>query len=675
MKKSGFDLGKWGPVAVMMFCTGVAFGWADTYENIGTWTQIQEVTAATEEDLDAVSVDEEETVPDVSEAVETIADTEEEAPESGFYLAEIVPEGMDESLAQMLLDELSKKDTAWFEEISKTAKYGIGGSGSAKVKVTSIIYKDGDGNRQTAVSNVDEILAMASVYAEETGITEYADVREYVKELWSDSHSCNVTQSEVYYCTDCTDDEAEDEVEDEAGGSDGLDAEIDSLADGFSDDAESRSDIEVSTGSAEESDTETLETVELDENLGPVIEILSGQSSVKETEDISKSQTGEIIIEGSGPNAGPGANIGPTAKEEEKVVAPTAAPRPEMITGPGVVMATGSDAVESAAAESSLEDGMENTGSESGSHADDSTGAGNSGAQSSADTQASASVGSTTVASTAARADTAIAGSGSGTAVSGNVSGTKEKTNTKSKNTETKKCPGHVDITIEATIETFLGENNLFTMDTIGNSAAESGLWSGWTAENQEKAMALEAADWYHEHGIYGKILTTKAPLTNAEIETYMELFTDGCNENRQNVIRFALESVGRVPYYWGGKPSGTGYDNGRFTKTNEPDKKGRTTSGLDCSGWINWVYWSATANRLPYEGTDGLCSLGTAVSISDLQPGDLAIRTGDNSHVVIYLGTTADGKRLCVHESSYSGTVAVSEMNTNWGYYRNLLN
>ena len=64
---------------------------------------------------------------------------------------------------------------------------------------------------------------------------------------------------------------------------------------------------------------------------------------------------------------------------------------------------------------------------------------------------------------------------------------------------------------------------------------------------------------------------------------------------------------------------------------------------GLDCSGWISWVYWSALGRRLPAESTDGLIGCGAAVAREDLKPGDIIVRLGEEGHVVMFLAWDLD--------------------------------
>ena len=59
----------------------------------------------------------------------------------------------------------------------------------------------------------------------------------------------------------------------------------------------------------------------------------------------------------------------------------------------------------------------------------------------------------------------------------------------------------------------------------------------------------------------------------------------------------------------------------------------------------------------------------------SQLKPGDIIIRTGDEAHVIMFLAWEENGRILCIHESSgAANNVTVSSLDTNWEHYRKLL-
>ena len=146
-------------------------------------------------------------------------------------------------------------------------------------------------------------------------------------------------------------------------------------------------------------------------------------------------------------------------------------------------------------------------------------------------------------------------------------------------------------------------------------------------------------------------------PLTPAEIASYLDLLPEDLSPERRAVITCALNSVGKIPYYYGGKPSTAGLSGNHFASVTSPDYKGRILSGLDCSGWVNWVYWTALGNRMSAASTYEIVRTGRAINSAELQPGDLLVQLGGDSHVVMFLGWNADGTILGVHETLASDT------------------
>lgn len=238
------------------------------------------------------------------------------------------------------------------------------------------------------------------------------------------------------------------------------------------------------------------------------------------------------------------------------------------------------------------------------------------------------------------------------------------------------KCPGHIDLIVNVKVAGLKEKNGLFQLDSLGNDRnnIKEGGWPGWTQDTMESARALSSQDWFEKYGLSLSFISMMNPLTEAEIDAYMNQLPAGISQTRRDLIHFALSSVGKVPYYWGGKASSPNYSGNSFGVMTAPDVKGRILKGLDCSGWINWVYWSVTGQRLPYESTSGLAISGTRISRSELQPGDIIVRTGADAHVIMFLGWTSDGKIRCIHESSAGvNNVMVAVRDANWPYYRRL--
>lgn len=235
-------------------------------------------------------------------------------------------------------------------------------------------------------------------------------------------------------------------------------------------------------------------------------------------------------------------------------------------------------------------------------------------------------------------------------------------------------CPGHVDCTVLAVVKGTAEADSLFqAADTL--EAVKASGWTGWNADTRNMAGALLSQDWSQEYGLYTVDYPVKGLLNSQEIELYMSLVPEDASRQRKDFVRYALTSVGKIPYYWGGKPSAPGYTGNGFGSLTVPDEDGRLLKGLDCSGWINWVYWSVTGKGLGAQSTGTLLGCGSPVARDELLPGDICIRFNPMAHVVIFLGWTAEGNMLCIQETTgNSNNVEVGTVTSNWESYRRIL-
>ena len=133
-----------------------------------------------------------------------------------------------------------------------------------------------------------------------------------------------------------------------------------------------------------------------------------------------------------------------------------------------------------------------------------------------------------------------------------------------------------------------------------------------------------------------------------------------------------AVQLVGRVSYFWGGKSLTLGWDE-RWGVPTEVTAAGSGSTGtvrpfgLDCSGFVDWTFYNAT-NGSYYPGRGGGAatqhSYCTNISWSDAQPGDLVFYPAD-VHVGIVGGRDADGNLLIVHCSGGANGVVVTASST----------
>ena len=147
-----------------------------------------------------------------------------------------------------------------------------------------------------------------------------------------------------------------------------------------------------------------------------------------------------------------------------------------------------------------------------------------------------------------------------------------------------------------------------------------------------------------------------------------LENLPDDLDPERKAVVETAVQLVGRVSYFWGGKSLTLGWDE-RWGVPTEVTAAGSGSTGtirpfgLDCSGFVDWTFYNAT-NGYYYPGRGGGAatqhSYCTNIAWSDAQPGDLVFYP-DDSHVGIVGGKDADGNLLIVHCSGGANGVVIT--------------
>ena len=117
-----------------------------------------------------------------------------------------------------------------------------------------------------------------------------------------------------------------------------------------------------------------------------------------------------------------------------------------------------------------------------------------------------------------------------------------------------------------------------------------------------------------------------------------LENLPDDLDPERKNVVETAVQLVGRVSYFWGGKSLTLGWDD-RWGTPMEVTAAGSGSTGtirpfgLDCSGFVDWTFYNAT-NGSYYPGRGGGAATQHSycinISWSDAQPGDLVFYPAD---------------------------------------------
>lgn len=237
-------------------------------------------------------------------------------------------------------------------------------------------------------------------------------------------------------------------------------------------------------------------------------------------------------------------------------------------------------------------------------------------------------------------------------------------------------CPGHIDLDVNVKIMTFDAANSLMSIDERYGNVTNTmyPLWNGWDAEKINDVRTLYNKDWNKEYGIDITYDNQTIPLTREEINYFLNRLDENLSVNRRKVIETALKSVGRIPYYYGGKSYTLGYEGANFGRKVLPDYKGRCLKGLDCSGWVNWVYNSTfRTNLVTADGTQKLASVGNKIRREELKPGDLIVRPGHDSHVMMFLEWAPDGRVTVIHENGTANNVSIGTYDAYYPYYRSI--
>ncbi len=648
--------------------------------------KIKEETARAEESTKAVS-----TAPETEEETESLPKPYEPAPDklnlAYFYPEDAESEEIIDSYAGEVFQELMVLDLDWLSDLyelsdvspstmasrlGKGTKAVMGGynprdkahranNPSSWVihdwKKIHVNFINGDGKAIDGFSNVKDILSMASVYTYFSDMMDVDTFSEYSRQLWKNSHSYSLSMGDLYYCSGClnkTEEELVREAEEEEFAAEAMSFGMNGQA-------------------GRTSGQNSLPSGEIWEG---------GVSGVQ-----GSAARGLTESSAAGTTA---AQADSSMTQAESVPAETTAAQASSI-----------EQTESVSAESSVSgsfvSGNSAFGNLSGGIPTDSSVSGNS-ASGNIFGNASPSDLQNPTGTNAEAANTAA-----------------ESANQKTGKKTQYDCPGHVDLYIRVKVLGLEDKKGLFSIskaaekktlekkaanrkaeeteskaaektaknkekDNTEKKAADNKTgdkaWDGWNTQNIASVKKISGQDWFEDFGLSISSISLSEPLTNQEIDEYMNRLPADTSVTRRNIIHFALSSVGRVPYYWGGKPAASGYEGNHFGALIPADPKGRLLRGLDCSGWINWVYWSATGKRLAGESTSSLCLCGKQVSLSELKPGDIIVRTGANAHVVMFLGWTADGQMNVIHETSGSiNNVMVATIGAPpWPYYRKLV-
>lgn len=162
--------------------------------------------------------------------------------------------------------------------------------------------------------------------------------------------------------------------------------------------------------------------------------------------------------------------------------------------------------------------------------------------------------------------------------------------------------------------------------------------------------------------GTYGG----EVSLDEAQIRAMLSAMPEDVSAQRKAVVEKAYSLLGKVNYFWGGKSSAIGWDSrwGTPTRVTAPGSRSTGTVrpyGLDCSGFVDWVFHNSLNYVIGHGGgaasQHGYCK---PISWSEALPGDLVFYPGD-SHVGIFVGKDESGSPLIIHCASSQNNVVLT--------------
>ena len=214
-----------------------------------------------------------------------------------------------------------------------------------------------------------------------------------------------------------------------------------------------------------------------------------------------------------------------------------------------------------------------------------------------------------------------------------------------------------------------------YTVDESTNAegATEKKLTITVSGKTKDELMDLygltakqrEAVETLLEHG---DVLTSSShslAITDADVQSIINGLPASLPQKRKDVVKNAGSLVGKVNYFWGGKSSAIGWDSAwgtmqRVTAAGSPSSGTIRAYGLDCSGFVTWVFNNSGMGFAVGHGTYGQRDASVQVSASTVQAGDLCFLPS-YSHVGIVVGKDASGNILVIHCSSGANNVVVS--------------
>lgn len=168
--------------------------------------------------------------------------------------------------------------------------------------------------------------------------------------------------------------------------------------------------------------------------------------------------------------------------------------------------------------------------------------------------------------------------------------------------------------------------------------------WDGWTTDNRDWVKNIYSQDWADIYGLYDKGTSgaedkpnfkgyiNPSYLSESEIDSelvdkWMKELPSNATTKQKSFARIAFNSIGRANYLKGGKATAQGLSG--------------LESGLDESGFIQWLYWSAGYSvKSSWNDGQSIYQATREVEETKLKIGDMAFQSSNGSgRIAVYLG------------------------------------
>lgn len=162
--------------------------------------------------------------------------------------------------------------------------------------------------------------------------------------------------------------------------------------------------------------------------------------------------------------------------------------------------------------------------------------------------------------------------------------------------------------------------------------------------------------------------LAASLTITNADAAEVLQNLPVDLSPERRTVVQNALTLYGKVSYFWGGKSLTMGW-NPRWGTLTQVTAAGSPTTGtyrpygLDCSGFVDWVFYNATGGAYIIGhggGAHAQHTYCTNIAWTDAQPGDLVFYPEDE-HIGIVCGRDENSSLLVIHCASGVNNVVIT--------------